>query len=228
MRTTLPDYPWQKVTSDLFQIKGANYIVVVDYFSRYPEVIELKSTTLTAIVEALKSIFSWHGISETVVSDSGSQYTSREFTSFAKSYNFCHVTSSPLFPQSNGHAERAIKTVKKLLKVSRDPYMVLLNYWTTPLPWCNLTPAELLMGRMIRGYLPQVTEKLNPNWSYLYRRISESRWRVQTKTKTGLWLQTWSEAFHPSQMRHKCGLRWDPNKYQAVLLPLRPRGLTLS
>ena len=81
--TTLPDYPWQKVASDLFQLKGVNYLVVVDYFSRYPEVIKLKSTTSTAIVEALKSIFSRHGIPETVVSDNRPQYTSQEFANFA-------------------------------------------------------------------------------------------------------------------------------------------------
>jgi len=101
------------------------------------------------------------------VSDNGPQYTSQEFANFAESYDFCHVTSSPLFPQSNGHAERAVQTTKKLLKESRDPYMALLTYRTTPLPWCNLTPAELLMGRKVRGNLPQVTEKLNPNWSYV-------------------------------------------------------------
>ena len=127
MPTTLPDYPWQRVGSDLFQCKGANYIVVMDYFSRYPEVIKLRTTTSTAIVEALKSIFSRHGIPETVVSDNGPQYTSEEFADFARSYDFCHVTSSPLFPQSNGHAERAVKTMKRLLKVLRDLYLSLIH-----------------------------------------------------------------------------------------------------
>ena len=103
----------------------------MDYFSRYPEVIKLKTTTSTAIVEALKSIFSRHGVTETVVRDNGPQYTSQEFASFAGSYDFCHVTSSPLLAQGNGHAERAVKTVKKLFKVLRDPYMALLTYRTT-------------------------------------------------------------------------------------------------
>ena len=150
----------KKVASDLFQLKGANYIIVVDYYSRYPEVIKLKTTTSTAIVEALKSIFSRHGVPETVVSENGTQFTSREITSFAKSCDFCHVTSSSLFPQSNGHAERVVNTLKKLLRVSRDSYIALLTYRTIPLSWCNLTPADLLMRRMIRGNLPQVTDKL--------------------------------------------------------------------
>ena len=63
--------------------------------------------------------------------------------------------------------ERAVKTVKKLLSDSNDPYLLLLAYHTTPLPWCNLSPAQLLMGRQIRSDLPQVQEKLMPQWPYL-------------------------------------------------------------
>ena len=36
--TQLPKYPWQKV-QHLFTLKELNYIVIADYFSRYPEVI---------------------------------------------------------------------------------------------------------------------------------------------------------------------------------------------
>ena len=165
--TKLPDHPWQRVGSDLFLLNGVNHLVVVDYFSRYPEVIKLKSTTTTSIVEALKAIFSRHGVPETLVSDNGPQYASQEFSEFARSYDFCHVTSSPYFPQSNGQAERTVQTVKKLLKESSDPYMALLSYRATPLPWCDLTPAELLMGRQLRMNLPVLKEQLSPNWSYL-------------------------------------------------------------
>ena len=56
MPTSLPDHPWQKVGSDLFALKGANYLIVVDYFSRYPEVVQLKSTTSQSIITSLKSI----------------------------------------------------------------------------------------------------------------------------------------------------------------------------
>lgn len=55
--TDLPDYPWQKIGTDLFFMNGANYLVAVDYFSRYFETIKLKSTTSGSIIEGLKSFF---------------------------------------------------------------------------------------------------------------------------------------------------------------------------
>ena len=117
--TDLPDYPWQKIETDLFFMNGANYLIAVDYFSRYFEIIKLKSTTSSSVIEGLKSFFSRHGIPETVVSDNGPQYASREFAEFALSYKFQHVTSSPLFPHSNGQAERTVQTAKRLLKMLR-------------------------------------------------------------------------------------------------------------
>ena len=37
----LPEYPWQVVGTDLFEVDGVHYLLIVDYFSRYPEVIQL-------------------------------------------------------------------------------------------------------------------------------------------------------------------------------------------
>ena len=96
--SSLPEYSWQQVGSDLFMLNGANYILVVDYFSRFPEVVKLTSTTTSSIVNALKSIFSRHGVPQTVVSDNGPQYASHEFARFAREYDFSHKTSSPHFP----------------------------------------------------------------------------------------------------------------------------------
>ena len=60
-----------------------------------------------------------------------------------------------------------VKTVKALLKESSDVYLALLSYRATPLPWCRLSPAELLMGRRIRTDMPQVSNLLVPNLSHL-------------------------------------------------------------
>ena len=88
-------------------------------------------------------------------------------TAFAKAYQFQHITSSPLFPQSNGQAEWMVQTIKKLFRKSDDIYQGLLSYRSTPLPWCNLSPAELLMGHRLRTLLPLTDKQLNPQWNYL-------------------------------------------------------------
>jgi transposase InsO family protein len=87
--STLPELPWQKVGSDLFTLNGINYLLVIDYFSRYPELVKLTSTTSSSIMNALKSVFSRHGIPQVLVSDNGPQYASQEFASFARKYT-CH------------------------------------------------------------------------------------------------------------------------------------------
>ena len=128
---------------------------------------KLASTTSSSIITALKAVFSRHGIPEVVKSDNGPQYSSHEFATFAKSYGFKHATSSPLYPQSNRQAERTVKTVKQLISQSNDPYLTLMTYRATPLPWCDLSPSELYMGRKIRTPVPQTDHLLVPEWSYL-------------------------------------------------------------
>ena len=126
--TSLPKYPWQKIAADLFTLQGSNYLVIVDYFSRYPEVIQLRSTTFMSIVNALKSTFARHGIAEVLMTDNGPQFSSVEFGEFAKRYNFTHITSSPHYPASNGQAERAVQTIKHLLRKADDPFLAILSY----------------------------------------------------------------------------------------------------
>ena len=137
-------------------------MLTVDYFSRYPEVVQLTSTTSASVIAALKTIFARHGIPETVRSDNGPQFVSQEFAMFASSYSFSHVTSSPRFPQSNGQVERGVQTIKRMLKKSQDPHLAILSYRATPHPWCGLSPAELCMGRRIRTTVPQTMAMLKP------------------------------------------------------------------
>ena len=102
-------------------------------FSLYIEVAKLTSTTAASVISHLKSILSRHGIPETVMSDNGPQYSASVFTSFAEEYGFKRITSSLKYPQANGAAERAVKTVKQLLEKNSDPYLSMLAYRSTPL-----------------------------------------------------------------------------------------------
>ena len=162
MVSSYPQRPWERVGMDLFELQGKTYVIVVCYRSRWPEVRRLTQTTSAGVIQALKDIFSIHGIPDLVVSDNGPQFASQEFREFGVSYNFNHVTSSPHYPAANGEAERTVRTVKEMLKKNTDHYSALLTYRTTPLQ-NGLSPAELLMGRKLRTSLPMLPSKLASN-----------------------------------------------------------------
>lgn len=161
MSSELPERPWQQVGSDLFTLNQDNYLLVVDYYSRYVEIAKLTPTRSQDVIVHLKSIFSRHGVPENFFSDNGPQYSSQQFKDFAVAYGFKHVTSSPRFAQSNGEAERHVQTVKQLLKKAKDPYLALLAYRATPLA-NGYSPAQLLMGRRLRTPVPQHPSLLTP------------------------------------------------------------------
>lgn len=159
----IPERPWQVIASDLFKWNNSDYIVAVDYYSRFFEVEKVNNLTSTAVIQKLKAIFSRFGICQKLFSDNGPCYSSQEFKNFAKTWDFEHVTSSPLYPQSNGLAERTVQTAKTILDKAHaqgsDPYLSLLEYRNTPVDGLK-SPAQLLMIRRLHLVLPTTERQL--------------------------------------------------------------------
>lgn len=152
-----PEFPWYRVGVDLFQYGGKSYLSVYDALSNFPEVEELNDTSSSTVIEKMAAIFARYGIPVEVCSDNGPQFSSREFTLFARKYDFRHITSSPEFPRSNGLAEKGVQVVKRILKKTKetreDFWLGLLSYRSTPLE-DGRSPGELLQGRRLRSSLP--------------------------------------------------------------------------
>ncbi|XP_062526842.1 uncharacterized protein K02A2.6 [Bombyx mori] len=144
----IPSLPWQIVASDLFELKGKQYIVICDSYSGYLDFQSLKSSSSTEVINHLKQWFSTHGIPEVLESDNGPQYMSREFKNFQKEWRFTHSTSSPHHPQGNGLAERAVQTAKKPTKEMQTN---------------NLgSPNQRLYSRITRSLIPTSENNLKP------------------------------------------------------------------
>ena len=161
-----PHRPWEKVGADLCEFGGRTYLVLVDYYSNFIEVDQLKETTSAKVITRCKAQFARHGIPDTFVTDNGPQFSSQLFCEFSSNYQFKHLTSSPLFPQSNGKAEKAVQIVKNILKKARDdkqdPYLALLALRNTPIDDEVGSPVQQLMGRRTRTLLPTTNELLLP------------------------------------------------------------------
>ena len=158
----IPPLPWGNVGTDLLHKNGRNYLVTIDYYSKWPGLTLLNSMTSTAVITALKSQFARYGVPSILMSDNGPCDSSEQFKQFSQDWCFEHVTSSPGYPQSNGQSERSVKTLKEMLEKSDDPFKALLSYRNTPLDGVNLSPAQMLMGRRLRTFIPVTEEMLKP------------------------------------------------------------------
>ena len=125
--------------TDLFHWHNSEYLIAVDYHSRFFEVAKLQRTDSHAMAyrRSLYPITVRNTETETL-------------RQFADKYGFIHVTISPRYPQSNGEAEWAVQTVKTLLRKNEDPHLALLAYRNAPLA-TGYSPAELLVGRQLRS-----------------------------------------------------------------------------
>ena len=155
--------PWQKVATDLFEWKSASFLVTVDYHSRFFKIDKLPTTSSSAVITKLKAHFARHGIPSQLMSDNGPQFTSREFTDFAKTWGIALTTSSPGYPKSNGLVEKAVQISKNIMtKVTEngeDPFLGIIEYRNTPVDGFA-SPAQLLMSRQLRSILPCTSQHL--------------------------------------------------------------------
>ena len=65
----VPKRPWATVAAGIFYYKGRDYLLVVDYFSNFPEVARLSSKNSEAVIMAMKDMFARHGIPEMLIAD---------------------------------------------------------------------------------------------------------------------------------------------------------------
>ena len=94
----IPDRPWAKFGVDLFSLNNKDYLITVDFYSKFWEVNNLSSTESISVIGKLKAHFARYDIPDVVMSDNGSQFSSEQF---AKNWEFQHDTSSSGHSQSN-------------------------------------------------------------------------------------------------------------------------------
>ena len=157
----VPTRAWQILGTDLFHFNDNEYLIIADYYSKYPFVRTMpKPCTSHAVVAATKGLLSEQGVPEKTISDNGRHSDCVNYRSFAETWGFNHITSSPHYPQSNGFIERFIQTVKTTLTKAResqmDPDVAMLCLRTTPIDHSLPSPSELLYARKLMATLPAI------------------------------------------------------------------------
>ena len=163
-----PGRPWSRLHIDFAgPFQNRIFLIVVDSFSKWPEIRLVNNMTSATVLKHLRYIFAQHGLCETIVTDNGTPFVSKELKIFLEANKIRHITTAPHHPATNGQAERMVQTVKnKLKKMQNMPWdiklpKILLSLRVTPCSATNKSPAELLMNRQLRTLLDTV----HPNTS---------------------------------------------------------------
>nr|XP_027212148.1 uncharacterized protein K02A2.6-like [Penaeus vannamei] len=155
-----PSRPFESVSADFFQVAGKSFLVIADRLSGWPVVTPCgQDTTATKVMRMFCRYFREVGVPVRLRTDGGPPFTSEEFRRFTERWGVHHLVTSPHYPQSNGHAEAAVKSVKYLiLKTAPDGNIDceafdrgLLELRNTPTP-AGRSPAQILLsvGQRVR------------------------------------------------------------------------------
>lgn len=143
--------------------RGHEYILVVcDYATRYPEAFPLRTITAPAVLRALVQMFSRVGIPDEILTDQGTNFTSRLLQLFHKQLGITAMKTTPYHPQTDGLVERFNQTLKRMLQkfvsdTGREwdqwlPFL-LFAYREVPQASTGFSPFELLYGWEVQGPL---------------------------------------------------------------------------
>lgn len=173
-----PERAWQRIHADfLGPFKGDMYLVIVDSYSKWPEVVNFhQNTKAIKLVEVFQTLFARHGLPDLIVTDNGRQFSSKEFDDFLRHNGVKHTLSPPYHPATNGAAENFVGTFKdKVSKIMQGGVKVevainqfLFDYRSAPHCTTNKSSAYLLYKRELKTRF----DKLRPN---LRDKISEKQ-----------------------------------------------------
>ena len=179
MQHEIPERQWERVGADVFELEGTHYLVTVDYFSNFWELDRLESTKSTEVIRKFKAHCARYGSPCQLVTDNAQQFTSVEFRRFTKEWDIEHLTSSPHYPKSNGMAESAVKTAKRILRKAKendeDAFLAVLAHRNTISQGVGRSPAQRMLDRRTRTLLPTTKALLVPP------NARDSRVRLQRK-----------------------------------------------
>lgn len=197
-----PSTPFEQIFADFFEFGGHHYLVIGDRLSGWSEVFSTPTGSAWSgargLIACMRSFIATFGAPEELASDGGPEFVASRTKEFLKRWGIKARISSAYHPQSNGRAEVAVKTAKRLLRTNisqngsldNDKFLrALLNLRNTPDPDCDLSPAQIIFGRPIRDSLSFVNrlEKysnphIRPTWREAWASKEEALRTRFTKT----------------------------------------------
>ena len=157
-----PSRPFKDVSADLFCYAGKSYMVYVDRLSGWIKIAEFRQDPSSQqVISTIRRYFVDAEVPVRIRTDGGSQFASSKFRQFLRRWGINHALNTPHYPQSNGHAESAVKSVKSLVAksaesgdIDSDEFCKGLLEWLNTPKAAGLSPAKILYGHPLRFIIP--------------------------------------------------------------------------
>ena len=169
------DAPWMRLHIDYAgPLNGHYHLIIVDSFSKWLEIFKCRHPTSTNTLNVLNELFSRNGTPKALVSDSGTQFTGREFKDFCTSLSIDHITTSVYHSRSNGLSERFMDTFKRALRKNQamdtderniQKFLAVYRITTNLKTDSNLSPAERKIWSVFARLLPSPKKKVKENFA---------------------------------------------------------------
>ena len=167
-RHCLPDEAWTEIGMDFFGPlpDGRELLVLVDYYSRFPIVKAMRSTTAHAVIETLEEIFSDKGNPKVIRVDNEPPFQSTELRRYLAGERITLENSIPYWPRMNGLVERMNRSIKACVNRSlsqgtdwwKDLQQFLKMYRSTPHTTTGQSPMFLMSQKEMRTKIPSAKE----------------------------------------------------------------------
>jgi hypothetical protein len=122
---TLPKAAWLLIGMDFVGPfhTGENLLVLVDYYSQYPEVEIMKHITTASLKPRLRRIFARYGVPQEIVTDNAKTFRSSRFSNLMREFGIKPKKITPRYPRANGEAERLNRSINKVVACSQALYI---------------------------------------------------------------------------------------------------------
>ena len=175
--TPPPEMPFQQVAVDYYHAGNHDYLIYADRYSGWTEVAVVPNTSFNIFKKNVITWFRTYGIPEEISSDGGPPFNSADYNEFLKCWGISKRLSSAYYPQSNGRAEVAVKTMKRALSGNVNPRTgepnefaarAIMTHRNTPSQETGISPAELLFGYKLRDHLPNRFRNIRKEWEDMH------------------------------------------------------------
>lgn len=170
----IPKERYLKVGCDILEFQGKYFLIIVDYFSHWLELLPLSDKSSKSIINALQNTFTRFGYPLELVADNN-PFSSHECQCYFKSKDIQLITSTPHYPKSNGMAEKAVHICKQILRKctedKTDFREGLMMYNNMPLSGLSVTPSQILNSRNVRTTVPCTMQYLKPKIHNVYEQL---------------------------------------------------------